>query len=212
MDIFSQKKFMIWTIALLVLLNLLSMAALWYQRGGPPPQAPRQADQRQESVSQFLNRELQLTDDQKKEFERLRKEHFEASTRLSKEIRESKKALFDQVMAPASDKAAIEKLTKQIGDKQGQLELLLFNHFTALRSKCTPEQQERFKIILHDILDLMHPQNQGGERAQRPRGEGQEAGQQPPDQQKPPRDQDNSRKPPRQGGREEEKERPPQEH
>jgi Spy/CpxP family protein refolding chaperone len=209
MDIFSQKKFMIWTIALLVLLNLLSMAALWYQRGGPPPQVPKQADQRQESVSQFLNRELLLTDDQKKEFERLRKEHFEASTRLSKEIREAKKALFDQVMAPASDKTAIEKLTQQIGDKQGELELLLFNHFTALRSKCTPEQQERFKIILHDILDLMHPQNQGRERSARPREDGQEVGQQP-DQPRPPREQNDQGRPPRQGKQEKGRQRPPQ--
>ena len=78
MDIFSQKKFMIWAIVLLVLLNILSMATLWYQRSERLPQQVRQGEQRQESVTQFLNRELQLADDQKKEFERLRREYVDS--------------------------------------------------------------------------------------------------------------------------------------
>jgi Spy/CpxP family protein refolding chaperone len=209
MDIFSQKKFMIWTIALLVLLNIISMMALWYQRGGQPPQARRQADQRQESVTQFLNRELQLTEEQKKEFERLRREHFEASTRLNQEMREAKRELFDRVGAPAPDKTAIEKLAGEIGAKQSQLELLLFNHFTALQNKCTSEQQEKFRSILHDILNLMRPQNQSGERPPRPGDDGQDVRQQRPDQQRPPREQDDQRKPLRQGRGDDGRQRPP---
>jgi len=211
MDIFSQKKFMIWTIALLVILNILSMAALWYYRSGQPPQPARQAGQRQESVTQFLNRELQLTDDQKKEFERLRGEHVEASAKLNNDIRNAKTALFDLVGTSSPDKAAIEKLTGEIGAKQAQLDLLLFNHLTALRNKCTPSQQEKFNSILRDIRSLMRPLTQGGERPPRPKDDGQEARQQQPGQQKPPRDQNDPNKPPRQGRRGEGKQPPRQE-
>lgn len=211
MDIFSQKKFMIWTITLLVLLNILSMAALWYQRSVQPPQPPRQADQRQESVTQFLNRELQLSEDQKKEFEQLRRQHLEASAKLNQEMRDAKKELFDRVSAPALDKAAIEKLTIEIGDKQAQLDLLLFNHFIALRNKCTPEQQEKFKIILHDILDLMRPQNQVAERPPRQGENGPETRQQPKDDQNRPRARNDQERPPRQGRQDEGRKRPPQE-
>jgi Spy/CpxP family protein refolding chaperone len=210
MDIFAQKKFMIWTIALLVLLNILSMAALWYHRSGLPPQTPRQADQRQESVTQFLNRELQLTEGQKKEFDRLRREHVEASTKLNKEIRDAKTALFDLVSASAPGKATIEKLTGEIGVKQAQLDLLLFNHLTTLRNNCTPAQQEKFNTILRDIRALMRPQSQGGERPPRPRDSGQEARQLRPNQQKPARDQNDQKKPPRQGRKDEGRQRPRQ--
>jgi protein CpxP len=210
MDIFSQKKFMIWTIALLVLLNIVSMAALWYQRGGQPPPPQRQADQRQESVTQFLNRELQLTEDQKKDFEQLRRDHLEASTKLNQKMRTSKKALFDLAGSSSPDKTTIEQLTKEIGDSQTQLELLLVNHFIALRKKCTPEQQVKFDAILHDLINLMRPQNPGGERPQPPAGDRPGFRQQPPDKERPPRDQNDQRRPPRQGGRDSEKPRPPE--
>jgi Spy/CpxP family protein refolding chaperone len=201
MDIFAQKKFMIWTIVLLVLLNIVSMAALWYQRSAPPPQSAGQANQRQESVTQFLNRELQLTGDQKTEFERLRMEHVEASAKLNKEIRDAKTALFDLVGTSAPDKATIEKLTAEIGTKQAQLDLLLFNHLTALRNNCTPAQQEIFNSILREIRSLMRPLTQGGDRPPRPRDDGQEVRQQQPGQQRPSRDQNDPNRPLRQGRR-----------
>jgi periplasmic protein CpxP/Spy len=212
MDMFSQKKFMIWTIALLVLLNVLSLTALWYQRIEQPLQPERQGDQRQESVTQFLNRELQLSDSQKVEFERLRKEYVENSTTLNQEMRESKTALFDLVGASSPDKATIGKLTKDIGEKQAALDLLLFNHFAALRNICTPSQQEKFKTLLRDIRELMRPQNRPGERPPRQRENGQEPRRQQTEQQKRPRPQNEQEKPPRRGDRRnDERPRPRQE-
>ena len=209
MDIFSQKKFMIWTITLLVLLNIISLATLWYQRSERPPQQVRQGEQRQESVTQFLNRELQLADDQKKEFERLRREYVDASTKLNEEIRAAKKSLFDLLAAPAPEKTTIDKLTGEIGTKQAQLDLMLFNHLTALRTLCTPVQRDKFNTILREIRDLMRPQNPAMEKSPPPRNDGQGVRQREPDQQKRPRDPNDQGRPPQQGRKGEEKQRPP---
>ncbi|HTY35483.1 MAG TPA: periplasmic heavy metal sensor [Bacteroidota bacterium] len=195
MDIFAQKKFMTWTIALLVLLNLISMTALWYQHLERPPQQGTRADQRQESVTEFLNRELQLDDNQKVEFERLRREYVDSSSSLTEDMRSAKKALFELVGEPSPDRTAIENLAKNIGAKQAALDLLLFNHLSRLRTLCTPAQKEKFNTIFREIRDLMRPQNAVGERRPPQNDDGRKPRGQQGDDTKPRRD---PNKPPRQ--------------
>src|SRR4030042_3284859 len=98
MDIFTKNRFTFWTIVILVILNISTISMLWFnqnRRIGASPQIrePRQ-DQR---TLQFLQKELDLTDVQIRQYDQLRQAHAEQTRVLINDIRQSKKDMMDEI-------------------------------------------------------------------------------------------------------------------
>ena len=83
MDIFRKNKSLLWTIALLLLLNAASLGMLWYQNSLRPDPQREQPPRGPEAVARMIDRELNLSDDQMQKLDQLRREHFQE---VSKEI------------------------------------------------------------------------------------------------------------------------------
>lgn len=173
MNYFSTQRVITWTILLLILLNLSTLALLWlarFQKPAVPP--PKDGDR---ATEQFLQQELGLTDEQARQFEELRQQHFEQSKPVVDAMQQLKRELLEEVFASAPDQETMQNLAAEIGTNQAALETLRYRHFLELKSLCQPDQAQKFRALFHEIYPpeahpdpARPPQSPGGQPGQRP--------------------------------------------
>lgn len=157
MDIFTQKKFLLWTIALLLVLNVASLGMLWYQKSLRSGVVPGQRPRGPGAVARLVERELNLSEEQKERFDQLRKKHFREASSIQGEINKAKRAILEEVTAPIPDTAKVNRLVRDIGENQSRFERFLFDHFLAIQLMLTPEQMRKFDQVLHDVTEASRP-------------------------------------------------------
>ena len=99
MDIFKQKRILVITIIILVILNVASLLVLWL--GKPDRHWDRNRDmpfRRTERIEKLLKKELGFNDVQAKKYISLRKEHGEKTKLLNKDLRELKRQMFAEAI------------------------------------------------------------------------------------------------------------------
>jgi Spy/CpxP family protein refolding chaperone len=165
MDLIRQNKFIGWVIAILVLLNLLSLSTIWIQssRNNPPP--ARVPGNPQAGSLPLLQRELGLTPDQTKRFEEMRKTYQESSKPINDELDGMKLSLTDEIFKSNPDQQRIDSMASKIGAQQSKLEVLRFNHFAQLAQICDSVQKEKLYPILREVFGRKGPAEQAPARS-----------------------------------------------
>jgi len=138
-------------ILILVLLNLGTLAFLWFTR----PESGRQ--QRHERPSNLLLRELQLTPPQQDQFGRLRQEHLFRLRQLQKRERNLHERFFSEVLRPEPDTIRMKSLIDSMATLRGRMEMMTFNHFRQLAGLLNTEQKEKFDQLFWQVLDRAMP-------------------------------------------------------
>jgi Spy/CpxP family protein refolding chaperone len=157
MDFFSKRRFIILTFSILVVLNLFLLGVLWQthlRRPFPPPPPP---NQRPKGTAEFLEKELNLSKEQRRQFEEIKAEHFDRSNSVRKEIHRLKQEILKEAFSDSPDTLKVRRLARQIGEKETEFEEFLFQHFSELKSVCTPGQLEELKKIFDEILERNRP-------------------------------------------------------
>lgn len=150
MDYFTNKKFMTWAIAILVLLNVFTLAGIWFLGFSNKPTF---ADfPRREKSEFFLKQKLNLTDEQLQKFRELREIHFEETREIIDSIQFLKSELSEEIFKETHNQAEIKKRIEQIGQLEMQIEKEKFKHFLELKSVCNLEQQKEFQKIFKEIM------------------------------------------------------------
>jgi len=160
MNFFTKIRVTSWIIGLLVLLNMLTLGTLWFQQFRRPPNKPLPQDNRSETILWFLQRELDLTEQQAQQFQTLRQQYLLTSRTIMSEIHQLREELTDELFAASPDAQKADKLAEEIGAKHAALELLLFRHFLELKAVCQPAQQTKFQSLIRDLLEMMKPPDQ----------------------------------------------------
>ncbi len=125
-----SKKALTIGLIVMVIINIILIAMMvfhsgrHYGRGNGP--------------SRMLKHHLDFTELQEEQFELLRTKHFDAVEPKMKMIGNLKRQLINTL-----DHSIAQKLTEQIGQLEGEIDLLTFEHFTAVREICTEEQQAK---------------------------------------------------------------------
>ena len=181
MDYFSKKRWAVWGVALLVIMNISALATVWFQQRRSPEFLRRPESERpeppQQRLSQFLKEELALTEAQLRQFAEWQDRHFAQAHATRDAIRNLKEELFQELSAVAPDTAKAERLAAAIGARQSELEKMTFHHFLDLKRLCTPAQQTQLDALFGELLRMLDPRRQ------------------PPPGERPPRD--GERRPPR---------------
>jgi Spy/CpxP family protein refolding chaperone len=159
MNFLTKNRLAVISIIILVILNLFTLSALWFQRFGenhkPPPHHFEM--NKQGNGEEFLENELELTEEQAKQFEELRLKHFEKTKILMDEIHRYKKEITDELFSSTPDTNKVNLLSEEIGKNEAELERLSFSHFMKLKSVCQPEQKEKFERLFHVIFEDVKP-------------------------------------------------------
>ena len=186
MDVFMKNRFVRWTIIVLVLLNVSTLAMLWFvstRRPTGPPEHPRQRD---EEAARFLQEELQLDDDQFQEYLRLRDAHRNRADRINRTLMELKREMLGELFHEHPDTVRAFAIARRTGSLQVELERITLMHFMELKDLCGIEQKDKLESLLQQFFHQHRPGRPPGPE-----------GQPPPRHEKRPLPRDGHRPPPR---------------
>jgi periplasmic protein CpxP/Spy len=138
-------------IAILVVMNLVTLAFLWF--GGslliPGPVRGK--------ASEFLISELKLTHDQVEEFGKLRSIHHEKMQTLQDRDRMMHDRFFGALFLTPPDTITAGILADSIAELRKQMDMLTFEHFRQLRLTLTELQKVKFQKVFNQALDRALP-------------------------------------------------------
>lgn len=158
MDYFTNKKFVTWTIIILVALNVFTLSTIWLTKLFRPDPLPHTFhEERRPPVDNFIEKELNLSEDQIIKFEENRKKHMQQTKALHDAIFFKKEKLINELFIPKVDSLEIRKLSEEIGMMQTAIEMQNNSHILELKSICNPEQQEKLKFIFNEMLEKSRP-------------------------------------------------------
>ncbi len=145
----NDSRFLKIVIVILLLINIGSISFMWLHHPPPPPMQDRDA-------MHFLIHELNLSDAQKSQFEKLKDEHHDGMERLQDNGRDFHNRYFDLIKS-SSDTNTVTQMADSISLNQKQIELLTFYHFKSVRNILTAEQQKKFDDLIGEALRKMAP-------------------------------------------------------
>jgi len=159
MDYFTNKKFVTWTIIILVALNVFTLSSIWLTKlFRPDPFHLTFHEERRPPVDNFIERELDLSKDQIRKFEESRERHKIQSKALNDVIFVKKEKLIYELFISEADSVEIKKISEEIGIMQTELEMQNNSHILELKSICNPEQQEKLKFLFNEMLEKSRPE------------------------------------------------------
>ena len=153
MDLVKQNKLLKWILIVLVLFNLSIISIIWFYivndhgRRLPGPIGS----------TGLMQRDLGLSDEQAKLVDETRREGMEKSKQLRDRMDELKQRLADELFNEPTDTALVSNLINDICSTQKGLERVRFDNFKKFISICTPEQREKLKPVLEEIMTAGPP-------------------------------------------------------
>ena len=152
MDFISSKRFITITLAILVALNLALLGTLWWQNTNSLRKNETVAKTRENKKKpSIFEKELKLTDEQSKQFNTLRLQHFQRTLPALVAISGLKRQLIQESVKNEPDTLVIKALAQRIGSQQALIEYRLAWHFNGLSKVCTPEQQDSLQNVLEKV-------------------------------------------------------------
>jgi periplasmic protein CpxP/Spy len=147
----SSNRFLKIVILILILINLGTLAFIWFSR---PMRTP---DGRRAVAAGFIVRELNLSEAQRREYRSMRINHLRTLEVLQEHDKMLHEQFFRQLFAEVPDMQAVADLADSIALNRKEMEILTYDHFRHLQHILTPEQQKRFKDIFDDVLKIVLP-------------------------------------------------------
>jgi hypothetical protein len=154
MDIFGQNKLLIRMIAILILLNagLIGFFLFRDKRHKPPPRADNI-----EQLSYILEKELELTPLQSRQFLDLRHTYFSKENEVLELLRSQRDSMNTEMFNKHTNEILLNQLAQRISQNEYRMEMLRIEQANELKKICTPEQVERFGNLVREIRDYFRP-------------------------------------------------------
>jgi protein CpxP len=145
---FTQNKFLVLLVAILLIANLGLMLYFFVFRndheGGKRSPRP---------VSDFVQKELGFNADQTAKFQQLRDQHREAVRPIMDEMKKLKDSLYNLLQNPNTNDSTVTAMANKIGEKQKEWELMIFHHFQKVREICDSSQLPKFDTLVHRMIN-----------------------------------------------------------
>lgn len=164
MENYVKVKVFYWVVGLLVVLNLAALGVMWFgkppmppppphREGGPPDGPPGHMRKGglppPEKLTEFFKERLGWNDDQAAKFEPLKEAYGKESSALFDSIRMVRKEMFNEIFTEGSKK---DELINKISELQRRIDEERYRHFKDISDISTPEQKEKFKELLNEVL------------------------------------------------------------
>ena len=160
MDIFAQKKLLIKSLILLVVLNITLLVFMCWKSVKPHHEPALFPKPDYRDVSGILKKELKLNDQQEEQFKKIRAEYYAKESAVALSIRNAKDSMNTMMFNKDTDETTVIRLAKNVADLEYQMELLRLAQANELKKICTPQQLEKFQDLVKEIRDYFRPDNQ----------------------------------------------------
>jgi len=141
--------FLMSMVIILIIVNIFTLGFFVF-RGNHQPSAFR-CDRR---PGEYLIRELDFSDEQKRLFDDYRQEHHSAIQPMMDQISLEKERFFSELKKEQIDSAKIDSLSKEISNIHQKVDIITFWHFNKIRKICDEKQKAHFdELIKEGICD-----------------------------------------------------------
>lgn len=160
MDIFTQKKYLLLLVVLLVVLNFLSIGLFLWKDFSPERKPERNPPPRENNdVSEILRQKLNFTEKQVVLVKNLRAAFNGKEKDLIRLIRSQRDSMNVLMFNKNIDGEFVKAIARRISDNEYDMELLRYEQAREFKSICTREQLEKFEELVVEIRDYFKPDN-----------------------------------------------------
>jgi Spy/CpxP family protein refolding chaperone len=99
-----------------------------------------------------MAKELNMTDQQQKDFKQLRDDHFKNIRPQMDSLRAAKTAFFSLIKDPNSNDSTVDAYDQKVLEQQSRLDKMTFDHFRRVRNLFTAEQQPKFDSFVQKMM------------------------------------------------------------
>lgn len=144
----KKTKFYKIVIAVLLLVNIITLVALWFGKPGHPRPMPHERDMA------FLSKELGMTGSNKEKLDAMEATHHKEKRVLLEKNRLLREHLFGLLKTNASDTLAINNFVDSILSNQKEIELMTYYHFKQVKELCNPEQKQKLEETIAEAIRM----------------------------------------------------------
>ncbi len=157
MDLIKQNKFISWVIAVLVVLNMVTLAIIWVQsNNGNVPKVVDNAIPPDNSVK-LIQKEIGLSGDQTQQYQDMRSDFQTKTKELNDELNSLKLRIADEIFKTNPDKKFVDSAASRIGTLQSKIEVIRFEHFRSLVQICDAGQKDKLQPVLKEVFGKKKP-------------------------------------------------------
>lgn len=144
----SSNKILTIAVVLLLLTNIALVAFMVLGKNKQESKRPAGKG----DPFQVMAKELNMTDQQQKDYKQQKEEHFKNIKPLFDSVRAAKTAFFALVKETDVSDSIVNLYSQRVTDKQAEIDKLTFAHFRRVRNLFTPEQQPKFDVFVQKMM------------------------------------------------------------
>jgi protein CpxP len=148
----STNRVLIFIIAVLLISNVAMLVFFMSKTPGEKRESEKKPGW---GMAETLKKEAAFDDQQVREYERLREEHWEKMKPMFHDMQATKSSFYQLVRDTTLTDSAVAVLAGQIGEKQKAIDFQIFQHFKKVRGLCRPEQKAKFDSIYQGTVKRM---------------------------------------------------------
>ena len=156
----SGNKILTIAVVLLLITNIALVAFMVLGRNKP---GGRHSGSRRD-MAEMMAKELNMTEQQKKDHKQLKEEHFKNIKPLLDSVRAVKTTLFALVKDATVSDSIVNVYTQQISKTESTIDQLTFTHFRIVRNLFTTEQQPKFDEFVQKMMQRGRRDSTGKEK------------------------------------------------
>ena len=112
----------------------------------------------------MMAKELNMTDQQKKDHKLLKEEHFKNIKPLFDSVKAAKTAFFSLLKDSVVSDSILNTYSQRISERQAAIDKLTFAHFKRIRNLFTAEQQPKFDEFVQKMMQRGRRDSTGKEK------------------------------------------------
>jgi Spy/CpxP family protein refolding chaperone len=148
MNIIYKNKLLLWSVIVLVVINLGTLSTFWLATFGEERTKENSRYRKNPMDKGILFRELNLNDEQVLFYQNEKDKHFAKIHQIRDEMDFYHRLIHEELFSENPDTLRMNNFADSIGILNARFEKANLNHFTNLKKQLNPEQCRRFQNIM----------------------------------------------------------------
>ena len=144
-DYFTKMQLKKWGIIILVIINISALSSFIFSKinfGAEPTPRVNEFE-----LMGFMKSELNFTDDQLRQYGRLKADFDEEAKNIRREMHQVRNEMLEELASSDPDTAKFERLATEFGLLHGSLKKQTMMHFAHMKGICRPDQRQKLSNI-----------------------------------------------------------------
>jgi Spy/CpxP family protein refolding chaperone len=168
MEVITKKRLLIGTIVILLIMNISALSTIAYNKYRAKKHIEQIRKNKKKDfgtyrgkkygqrVKMYVRKELELSDEQFKEYSRLKDINIQKSRDLWKQISEKRSLTFKEYCKENPDTVMLMHLSEDIGNLHKEMHQEMIHHFNEVEKILSPEQLIKFRKMLCKMTSSNH--------------------------------------------------------